>query len=278
MESGDKARRSHIQIRGPTREYGSQACRHCDGTSIQSVFHDNFAGATWSIWGEKSFAFGGTESLGITAGETRNPGKNIPRVVKFVFWRIMLFYLLSILLISLNVPWDYPNLSNKTATTSPFTIVFKQFGSTTAASFMNTVVLSSVISAGKHGLFAGTRMLYGLAAASHVPSLFAWMTRGDVLLPALLLTSSFSALCFGSSFIGNGQLWAWLQTLLGVSSQLCWYARSRSSRQRQSSFDWTCLMSHGGSRHCPTSRIQARAAITKKMDIWYLFTITLPTP
>ena len=112
-------------------------------------------------------AVGGTESLGITAGETKNPGKNMPRVVKFVFWRcacflrktlfafrliafcsIMLFYILSILLIGLNgahileppftsfcqifallVPWDYPNLSNKTATTSPFTIVFKQFGS-----------------------------------------------------------------------------------------------------------------------------------------------------
>ncbi|KAH8998423.1 amino acid permease-domain-containing protein [Lactarius akahatsu] len=169
-----------------------------------------------------SFAFGGTESLGITAGETKNPGKNIPRVVKFVFWRILLFYLLSILLIGLNVPWDYPNLSNKTAITSPFTIVFKQFGSTTAASFMNTVVLSSVISAGNHGLFAGTRVFYGLAAASHAPSLFAWTTRGGVPLPALLLTSSFSALCFGSSFIGNGQLWAWLQTLLGVSSQIAW--------------------------------------------------------
>ncbi|KAH9065271.1 amino acid permease-domain-containing protein [Lactarius vividus] len=169
-----------------------------------------------------SFAFGGTESLGITAGETKNPGKNIPRIVKFVFWRIMLFYLLSILLIGLNVPWDYPNLSNKTATTSPFTVVFKQFGSTTAASFMNTVILSSVISAGNQGLFAGTRVLYGLATASHAPSLFAWTTRGGVPLPALLLTSSFSALCFGSSFIGNGQLWAWLQTLLGVSSQIAW--------------------------------------------------------
>jgi amino acid transporter, AAT family len=33
------------------------------------------------------FLDGGTESLGITAGETRNPSKNMPRVVKFVFWR-----------------------------------------------------------------------------------------------------------------------------------------------------------------------------------------------
>lgn len=113
---------------------------------------------------------GGTESLGITAGETKNPSKNMPRVVKFVFWRwvaisrtlnlnltdnqsILLFYILSILLIGLNgtyirlyfvrviiltpwhlVPWDYPNLSNKTTTTSPFTIVFKRVGSSMFAS------------------------------------------------------------------------------------------------------------------------------------------------
>ncbi|KAH9980118.1 amino acid permease-domain-containing protein [Lactifluus volemus] len=157
---------------------------------------------------------GGTESLGITAGETKNPTG--------ACHGILLFYLLSILLIGLNVPWDYPNLSNKSSTTSPFTIVFKKFGSTTAASFMNTVILSSAVSAGNHALFAGTRVLYGLAKASQAPSVFARTTRGGVPLPALFMTSSISALCFGSSFIGSGQLWAWLQNLVGVSNQIAW--------------------------------------------------------
>ena len=124
-----------------------------------------------------AFSVGGTESLGITAGETQNPSKNMPRVVKLVFWRIVTFYILTVLLIGLNgeyslvcsdleslhfaVPWDYPNLSNRSTTTSPFTIVFTLAGSRTAASFMNTVVLTSVLSAGNHALFAGTRVLYG---------------------------------------------------------------------------------------------------------------------
>lgn len=85
---------------------------------------------------------------------------------------------------------------------------------------MNTVILSSAVSAGNHALFAGTRVLYGLAQASQAPSLFAWTTRRGVPLPALLLTSSFSVLCFGSSFIGSGQLWLWLQNLVGVSNQV----------------------------------------------------------
>ena len=55
----------------------------------------------------------------------------MPKVVKVVFWRILLFYVLSIILIGLDVPYTYPNLSNKTTTTSPFTIVFTSVGSST---------------------------------------------------------------------------------------------------------------------------------------------------
>ncbi|KAH9941027.1 amino acid permease-domain-containing protein [Amylocystis lapponica] len=146
-----------------------------------------------------SFAYGGTESLGITAGETKNPSRNMPRVVKLVFWRILLFYILSIALIGLNVPWDYPGLSNRTTTTSPFTIVFREAGSS-------------------------TRVLYGLATArpAQAPALFARTTRAGVPLPALLATSSVSVLCFGSSFLGSGVLWGWLQNIVGVSNQIAW--------------------------------------------------------
>ncbi|KAG6813772.1 hypothetical protein H0H92_007724 [Tricholoma furcatifolium] len=169
-----------------------------------------------------SFAYGGTESLGITAGETKNPSRNMPRVVKFVFWRIIMFYVLTVLMIGLNVPWDYPNLSNKTTTTSPFTIIFKEVGSNVAASFMNTVIMTSVLSAGNHALFAGTRVLYGLSVARQAPGVFSHTTRGGVPIYSLLLTSSVSILCFGSSFIGSGQLWSWLQNIVGVSNQIAW--------------------------------------------------------
>ncbi|KAJ7072560.1 amino acid permease-domain-containing protein [Mycena amicta] len=171
-----------------------------------------------------SFAYGGTESLAITAGETKNPTKNIPRVVRLVFWRILLFYVLSILLIGLNVPHDYPDLSNRSATTSPFTIVFKEAGSTAAASFMNTVILTSVLSAGNHALFAGTRVLYGLSVATprQAPAIFSKTNSHGVPILALMVTSSISILCFGSSFIGSGQLWGWLQNIVGVSNQIAW--------------------------------------------------------
>lgn len=94
---------------------------------------------------------------------------------------------------------------------------------------MNAVILSSVLSAGNHALFAGTRVLYGLASIQPVaqaPQIFRWTTKGGVPLPALAATSSISILCFGSSFIGSGQLWNWLQNIVGVSNQVSRVSRA----------------------------------------------------
>lgn len=108
-----------------------------------------------------------------------------------------------------------------------------------SASFMNTVILTSVLSAGNHALFAGTRVLYGrhlisfqnvakiklskglsVSSPPQAPRIFSRTTSNGIPLPALLLTSSVSALCFGSSFIGSGVLWGWLQNIVGVSNQV----------------------------------------------------------
>lgn len=167
---------------------------------------------------------GGTESIAITAGETKNPTKNLPRVVKNVFWRILLFYILSVLLIGLNVPYNYPNLYKKSAATSPFTIVFQQTGANAAAYVINSVILTSVISAGNHALFAGSRLLYTLAVDGHAPKVFGRLNNNQVPWVAVIGTSIISILCFGSSFIGAGQLWTWLQNIVGVSNQLSWIA------------------------------------------------------
>jgi len=149
--------------------------------------------------------------------------------VKNVFWRILLFYILSVLLIGLNVPYNYPGLSTKSSSTSPFTIVFQQVGAKAAGSFMNAVIMTSVISAGNHALFAGTRLLYTLSVDGHSPKVFGKLNRNKVPWLAVLATSLISGLCFGASFIGAGQLWTWLQNLVGVSNQLAWTAIALTS-------------------------------------------------
>ena len=171
-----------------------------------------------------TFADGGTESIAITAGETKDPTRNMPRVVKNVFWRILLFYILSVLLIGLNVPYDTPGLNSKNARTSPFTLVFQLAGSTAAGSFINAVVMTSVLSAANHALFAGTRLMYTLARKGHAPRFIGNLSQQGVPWIGVLVTSAIGGLCFGASFIGAGQLWTWLQNIVGVSNQLSWIA------------------------------------------------------
>lgn len=145
-------------------------------------------------------------------------------VVKNVFWRILLFYIISVVLIGFNVPYNKPGLYDGTTATSPFTIIFQMAGAKAAGSFINAVILTSVLSAGNHALFAGTRLMYTLAIEGYAPRFLGKLNRNKVPWIAVLVTSSISLLCFGGSFIGAGDLWSWLQSLVGVSNQLSWIA------------------------------------------------------
>ncbi|CDW96647.1 hypothetical protein, partial [Sporisorium scitamineum] len=177
-----------------------------------------------------SFAFGGTESLSITAGETRNPAKTIPKTIRNVFWRIIIFYILALFIIGIDIPYNMPGLKSKSAAVSPFTLVFKQLGSHGAASFMNAVVLTSAISAGNHAMYAGTRVLHNMAVNGQAPKVLATVSESSrVPWVALACTASVSGLCFGSSYIGEGELWSWLQNLVGVSNQISWACIGLSS-------------------------------------------------
>ncbi|KAL8865235.1 MAG: hypothetical protein Q9174_006996, partial [Haloplaca sp. 1 TL-2023] len=158
-------------------------------------------GENWLI-DDAPFVDGGTESIAITAGETKDPARTIPKVVRNVFWRILLFYILSVLILGLNIPYTTPDLDSEDARTSPFTIIFQIAGSKAAGSFINAVIITSVLSAANHALCAGTRLLYTLAINRHAPILFAALNRNQIPSITVLATSAISILCFGASFIG----------------------------------------------------------------------------
>lgn len=175
-----------------------------------------------NIFVTASFAYGGTESLTLTAGEAKNPVRNTPKVIRSVFWRILFFYILTTFFIGMNVPYDYPNLATKSVITSPFTIVFLMVGARAGGSFMNAVIFTSLISAGNHALYAGSRLLYTLGTDGYLPKFFTWRNKYKAPYVAVIITWFCGGLCFGSSFISTGTLWSWLQALVGVSNQLSW--------------------------------------------------------
>ncbi|CAM9023679.1 unnamed protein product [Wickerhamomyces anomalus] len=184
-------------------------------------FVDGFKGFA-KLFVTASFALGGTESLTLTSGEMTNPVRSTRIITKTVFWRIVIFYIFSVFFIGMNVPYNYPNLLTKSVVTSPFTIVFQQAGSKSAGSFMNAVILTSVISAGNHALYAGSRLAFTLGTEGYLPKILARKNRFGIPYVAVLITWFAGGLCFGSSFIGAGDLWSWLQNLVGVSNQISW--------------------------------------------------------
>ncbi|QVN11305.1 amino acid permease [Burkholderia sp. LAS2] len=171
------------------------------------------------------FSFLGTELVGITAGESENPRKTIPRAVKQIFWRIMLFYVLAIFVIGLLVPYTDPNLLKSDVTdigVSPFTLVFSHAGFPLAAGAMNLVILTAVLSAGNSGTYAATRMLYNLASEGRAPAMFATLSPGGVPRNALYATMAVGGLCFLTSLTNNQRIYLWLLNTVGITGFIAW--------------------------------------------------------
>ncbi|WP_107941739.1 amino acid permease [Metasolibacillus fluoroglycofenilyticus] len=184
-------------------------------------FHGGFL-AMFGIFLAAGFSFQGTELLGVTAGETDNPGKNIPKAVKSVFWRILLFYILAIAAIGLLIPFTDERLLSEDIAVSPFTLVFDRLGIAVAASFMNAIILTAMLSAGNSGLYAASRMLWQLAVEGKAPKFFTKLSRRGIPVYALMATLAVGSLAFLASFFGDGVVYIWLLNASGMSGFIAW--------------------------------------------------------
>ncbi|WP_244923533.1 amino acid permease [Peribacillus butanolivorans] len=184
-----------------------------------------FNGGFFTILGvfmAAGFSFQGTELLGVTAGESENPEKNIPKAIKSVFWRILLFYILAIFVIGMIIPFTDARLLSEDVAVSPFTLVFERAGLAFAASVMNAVILSSVLSAGNSGMYASTRMLWDLARDGKAPKFLGKLDKRGVPVNALIATSLVGCLAFLASFFGDGVVYVWLLNASGMAGFVTW--------------------------------------------------------
>ncbi|MBM5572084.1 MULTISPECIES: amino acid permease [Deefgea] len=171
------------------------------------------------------FSFQGTELVGIAAGESEDPQKNIPKAIKQVFWRILLFYVLAIFVIGMLIPYTDPNLLKGDLAdigVSPFTLVFKNAGIAFAASVMNAVILTAILSAGNSGMYASSRMLYSLATEGKAPKMFAKLSANGVPRNALYATTVVGMLCFLASIFGEKTVYLWLLSTSGMTGFIAW--------------------------------------------------------
>ncbi|WP_285185695.1 amino acid permease [Rhodococcus sp. MEB041] len=109
-----------------------------------------------------AFAFGGIEIVTIAAAESKDPALSVGRAVRSVVWRISVFYLGSILVITLLLPWNRLDEA-QSAAESPFTLVLQQANLSGVVGFMEAVIVLSLLSAFNAQIYATSRMMYSLA-------------------------------------------------------------------------------------------------------------------
>ncbi|SIS08402.1 lysine-specific permease [Peribacillus simplex] len=172
------------------------------------------------------FAFQGTEVIATAAGETENPSKNVPKAIRSIFWRILIFYVLTIFVIGLIIPYTDPNLLKsgvQNVSISPFTLVLQRAGLAFAASVMNAVLLTSVLSAANSAMYASSRMLWALAKEGKAPRIFASLNRKGIPMWALCTTAFIGLASFLASLFGNGSVFIWLVNASALTGFIKWF-------------------------------------------------------
>ncbi|PEL05887.1 amino acid permease [Bacillus sp. AFS017336] len=200
---------------------GGQAVGFKNFTVGDAPFHGGFM-ATLGIFMAAGFSFQGTELLGVAAGESEEPQKNIPRAARQIFWRILLFYVMSVFVIGLLIPYTNHNLASGDVAVSPFTLVFDKAGIAFAASVMNAVILTAVLSAGNSGMYASTRMLWDMARQGKAPKALGKLNKRGVPVNALIITAAVGTLAFLASLYGDGVVYVWLLNASGMSGFIAW--------------------------------------------------------
>ncbi|MFD1124412.1 amino acid permease [Lentilactobacillus raoultii] len=201
---------------------------HFIGLRNFSVKQAPFVGgfpAILSVFVVAGFSFQGTELVGITAGESQDPQHSVPKAINEVFWRIILFYILTIFVIAAIIPYTSHSLLGSSTTDiaiSPFTLVFQRAGLAAAASVMNAVILTSVISSANSGMYASTRMLYSLSNSGYAPRTFGKTAPNGIPYYSLIATTVVSLLTFISSIAGP-KIYMWLVAASGLTGFIAWF-------------------------------------------------------
>jgi AAT family amino acid transporter len=163
------------------------------------------------------FSFGGAELVGMTITETKDVTKVMPKIIRGVIGRIIIFYTLPILVICGMIPWD-----KVSSHASPFIDVLTATGMQGVAHIMNFVLLTAVLSAANSGVYASSRMLYSLAKEGEAPAPFARLTKKGIPGPALVAGGAALFLGVFAAYLTPDKIFGYLMGIPGFTVMLLW--------------------------------------------------------
>jgi yeast amino acid transporter len=220
------------------------------------AFHNGFKGLC-SVFVTAANAFAGTELAGLAAAETTNPRKSIPTACKQVFWRVTLFYVVSLTIVGLLVPYTEPRLlqsGSANAAASPFVISIQNAGIEILPSVMNCVILIAVLSVGNSAIFGSSRTLAALAEQGQGPSFLRYVDRKGRPLAAICISVAVGLIAFIADANQEGTVLDWLLAVSGLSCIFTWasiclaHIRFRKAWVRERNLSELPFLSQAGPR------------------------------
>ena len=163
------------------------------------------------------FSFGGTELIGVTAGETENPRRTIPKATNGIIWRILVFYIGALGVIMAVVPWNTLD-----GATSPFVQIFDSVGIHAAAGILNFVCLTAVMSVYNSGLYSNSRMLYSLAQQGNAPAYLGTTNKRGVPVAGVLTSAAVTVIAVIVVFLWPEFAFNYLMSIATISAIINW--------------------------------------------------------
>jgi amino acid transporter len=188
------------------------------------AFNNGFKGFC-TIFVTAAFSFSGTELVGLAAAETKNPLKSLPGAIRQIFWRITLFYILGLTFVGLLVRSDDERLLGANgggSNTSPFVIAAKDAGLIGFDSFMNVVILVSVVSIGVSGVYGGSRTLTALGEQGYAPKCFTYIDRSGRPLWSVVFILAWGGLSYMNLAATGVVVFNWFVSLSGLAALFTW--------------------------------------------------------
>ncbi|BCR89234.1 dicarboxylic amino acid permease agtA [Aspergillus chevalieri] len=239
--------------------------------------------AFWSTMVSATFAYLGTELVGVTVGEAQNPRKTIPRAIKLTFYRILFFYVLSVLLLGTLVPYNSPELASATnssnsnsAAASPFVVAIKLATIPVLPHIVNACILIFVFSAANSDLYIATRTIYGLSREGKAPAFLSWTDNRGVPIYSLGLCSLIACIAYMNVSSDSQTVFGYFVDLVTIFGLLTWisllvthifFVRARKAQNvPESDLAYTAPFGVGGSYFALVFCVII--ALTKSYDVF----------
>ncbi|RYL28318.1 MULTISPECIES: amino acid permease [Acinetobacter] len=163
------------------------------------------------------FSFGGIELVGIAAAETKDPTKTIPKAVNQIVYRVLLFYVLTIVVLLSLFPWNQIAEGG-----SPFVLIFDSLGSQGVATVLNFVVLTAAISVYNGTSYGTSRMLLGLAEQGNAPKFLRKINQRGIPYAAILTSAFVTLICVVLNYIFPEKAFKLLMSLVVSAIVINW--------------------------------------------------------